>query len=314
MESHGKSSEPKKPRVYWKDDAVKTLLEGCIQEMSATGTQGSSLKMQSWKNIAETLKNTHNFVVNQRQMKNQFDYLRGKYVVFSRLMNKTGNVYNPTTNKFNLTEKEWQAEAKLSRFADKLRNAPLLYPDLCKQVFDGAATSTGSWGSLSNHPNTLRVANVANPSLAVDDENLHTTQVSPVSDRTPPVSDRTPPVSDRTPPVSDQAPPISTQVPSSLTQECYFCSQTRKRKANQPLVREDELALVNIFDKPLEEDDIDACMSKLDRLGWEDSPLYNITLFLFSKGVEYRKIWLRLKDEKCKSWIEFTARQLKLDR
>ena len=156
-----------------------------------------------------------------------------------------------------------------------MRNAPLLYPYLCKQVFDGvAATGTGSWGSWSNLPNPSRVANVANPHLVVDDESLHTTQV---------------------PPVSTQAPPVSTQAPSSSTQECSSRPQTRKRKANQPLVREEELAHVvthlnNIFDKPSEDDDIDACMSKLDRLGWEDTPLYDITLFLFNKGVDYRKI------------------------
>lgn len=68
-----------------------------------------------------------------------------------------------------------------------------------------------------------------------------------------------------------------------------------------------------IFDKPSEDGDMDACMLKLDRLGWEGRPLYDITLFLFSQGVDYRKIWLRLNDERCESWIKFTARQLKLD-
>ena len=120
MELYDESSEPKKSRVYWKDDTVKTLLVGCIREISAIGVQGSSLKMHSWNNIAKTLKGTRNFIVNQRQMKNQYDYLRGKYVVFSRLMNKTGNVYNPTTNTFNLTEEEWQAEAKVNSYSSFL--------------------------------------------------------------------------------------------------------------------------------------------------------------------------------------------------
>ncbi|KAJ9547301.1 hypothetical protein OSB04_019844 [Centaurea solstitialis] len=188
-------------------------------------------------------------------MKNQFDYLRGKYVVWSRLVNKTGNLYNPTTNTFNLTEEEWQAEAKLSKFADKLRNPPpLLYPQLCKQ---------GSW---SNLPNPSRAPNVSNPHLLVDDESLHTTQV---------------------PPVSDEAPPMSNQAHVVTHMQA-------------------------IFDKPSEDDDVGACIAKLDKLGWEDTSLYEATLFLFSKGANYRKIWLCLKDEKCKSWTEFTARQLKL--
>ena len=72
----------------------------------------------------------------------------------------------------------------MSKFVDKLRNAPPLYPYLCKQVFDRvAATGIKSWGSWSNLPNPSRVANVANPHLVVDDESLHTTQASPVSDQ-----------------------------------------------------------------------------------------------------------------------------------
>ena len=76
MESYDESSEPKKSTVYWIDDTLKTLLEGFIREISATEVQGSSLKMHSWNNIAKTLKDTHNFIVNQRQMENQYDYLR----------------------------------------------------------------------------------------------------------------------------------------------------------------------------------------------------------------------------------------------
>ena len=41
---------------------------------------------------------------------------------------------------------------------EKLRNAPLLYPDLCTQLFDGA-TSTGaaSWGPSSTLPHPAEV-------------------------------------------------------------------------------------------------------------------------------------------------------------
>ncbi|KAI3739191.1 hypothetical protein L2E82_29590 [Cichorium intybus] len=45
-------------------------------------------------------------------MKNQYDYLSGKYAVWVKLKNRTGNIYDPITNTFNLTDEEWELEAK----------------------------------------------------------------------------------------------------------------------------------------------------------------------------------------------------------
>ncbi|XP_024989306.1 uncharacterized protein LOC112523865 [Cynara cardunculus var. scolymus] len=41
--------------------------------------EGGSLKTVSWKNVVEVLQKNHNFVVEQREMKNHYDYLKGKY-------------------------------------------------------------------------------------------------------------------------------------------------------------------------------------------------------------------------------------------
>ncbi|KAJ9553273.1 hypothetical protein OSB04_017318 [Centaurea solstitialis] len=71
-------------------------------------------KAQSWKNVGEELRKKHNFIVDQRQMKNHYDYIKGKYAAFQKLKNKTGNVYDSTTNTFNLTEEEWKIEISIS--------------------------------------------------------------------------------------------------------------------------------------------------------------------------------------------------------
>ncbi|XP_023748664.2 L10-interacting MYB domain-containing protein-like [Lactuca sativa] len=147
----------KRIRVSWKSELVdKTFLEACIQELTSNGREGSGLKASSWAMVAEKLKTDHNFIVDKKQMKNRYDYLKAKYAVWLKLKNKTGNIYNPVTNSFNMTNEEWEAEAKLSKYVDKLRNAPLLCPELCTQLFDGA-TSTGvhSLGPSSTlaHPN-----------------------------------------------------------------------------------------------------------------------------------------------------------------
>ncbi|XP_024989444.1 protein lava lamp-like [Cynara cardunculus var. scolymus] len=144
-------SQPKKPRIYWrKEIVVKTFLEACIQEVALNGREGGSLKPVSWKNVAETLKMTHNFIVEQRQMKNHYDYLKGKFGAWSKLKNKTGDVYDPLTNTFNLTEEEWQIEMKSNRYIQRLRSAPLPFPELCLQLFDGVISTKIGTSTLSN--------------------------------------------------------------------------------------------------------------------------------------------------------------------
>ena len=49
----------------------------------------------------------------KKQMKNRFDNLKANFGAFLKLRNKLGNVYNPTTNTFNLTDEEWDLETKV---------------------------------------------------------------------------------------------------------------------------------------------------------------------------------------------------------
>ena len=72
--------EQKNLRVYWNDKITKTFLEACIQEVTVSGRLGSSLKTYSWANVKEILKKTHNFDVDNKQMRNRYDYLRHRVV------------------------------------------------------------------------------------------------------------------------------------------------------------------------------------------------------------------------------------------
>ncbi|KAK1429954.1 hypothetical protein QVD17_12323 [Tagetes erecta] len=103
-----------KRRISWQQEGVdKTFLEACVHELIQHGREGSSLKQVSWKNVAEKLKKEHNFIADQRQTKNRYDYVKGKFAAWTKLKNKTGNVYDPSINTFNLTGDEWQIEMKV---------------------------------------------------------------------------------------------------------------------------------------------------------------------------------------------------------
>ncbi|XP_076916633.1 L10-interacting MYB domain-containing protein-like [Bidens hawaiensis] len=160
-------------RINWKQEGVeKTFLEACIHELTVNGREGGNLKTLSWKNISEKLKMQHNFIVEQKQMRNRYDYLKGRFSAWRKLKNKTGNIYNAVTNMFNLSEEEWQLKMKTNKYVEALRTMPLAYPELCTQLFEGS-TSNGfeSWGPSSTLPHPFEEV-LDNTSNGLEDVDL----------------------------------------------------------------------------------------------------------------------------------------------
>nr|GFD09260.1 L10-interacting MYB domain-containing protein-like [Tanacetum cinerariifolium] len=53
------------------------------------------------------------------------------------------------------------------------------------------------------------------------------------------------------------------------------------------------------------EDDMGACIKKLDKYGWAaQDPMYDTTLLLFGQSADYRKLWLHLNPESCGNWVK----------
>lgn len=93
--------------------------------------------------------------------------------------------------------------------------------------------------------------------------------------------------------------------------------QRKKQRGKRHSVNEDDLATVvthvkQILNKPAGEDEMDHCIDKLETLGWEQTALYDIALYIFSQSTDYRKVWLRLSDERCEGWVRFTGGKLGL--
>ncbi|XP_023728349.1 uncharacterized protein LOC111876058 [Lactuca sativa] len=270
---------------------TKHFLEACIHELTSNGREDSGLKTSSWTVVTEKLKKYHNFVVDKKQMKNQYNYLKAKYAVWLKLKNKTGNLYNPVTDSFNMTNEEWEAEAKLNKYVDKLRNAPLSCPDLCIQLFDGA-TSTGvhSWGSSSTlpHPNEDFTTH--------DFEDIEMEEQAPHAD-TP----------------NSTVPQPTSASPAREESSGRTKNKGGKRNGPKETTLDDELKEVgreivkaaqaftqaNNLDK-----EMDDCMTKLASLEWgEFDPKYTTSLMLFAESAGNRKIWLRLNSSTCESWV-----------
>ncbi|GKA67645.1 hypothetical protein Tco_0767562 [Tanacetum coccineum] len=112
-----------------------------------------------------------------------------------------------------------------------------------------------------------------------------------------------------------QAIPSSTQEPLNLTQECSG-PQTKKRKlkqastSNKSAVEEEFSKVVQLMMEKHRGDDIDACMEKLENVGWgTHNPLYDAAVMLFSESADHRKVWMRLKPESLENWVRNAGRK-----
>ncbi|KAI3783498.1 hypothetical protein L1987_42582 [Smallanthus sonchifolius] len=271
----------KKIRINWKQEGVeKTFLEACVHEITLNGREGSSLKQMSWKNVMEKLKTQHNFIADQRQMKNRYDYLKAKFAAWSKLKNKTGNVYNPVTNTFNLSEEEWQLEMKSNKYVEVLRSAPLCFPELCIQLFEGS-TSNGfeSWGPSSTLPH---------PSEEVFDHNLNGIEDFECTQ-----------MDGQTLGASEES-----SVPTKKRGEKRKDKETINSKIIEVGDNINEVAKM-LIEKHQLSNDMDACMDKLETLGWEElDAKYQTALLLFGESADIRKVWLRLKPHSCELWVK----------
>ena len=86
----------------------KFFLDSCIEEVNRVDAKGNSLHIESWAIVGKKMKEKFGLTTTQKQLKNKFDYYRGKHQVHAYLRGKTGNLFNADTNTFNLTDEEWK--------------------------------------------------------------------------------------------------------------------------------------------------------------------------------------------------------------
>ncbi|GJU63021.1 L10-interacting MYB domain-containing protein-like protein, partial [Tanacetum coccineum] len=273
----------KKSRVGWKSiSVVKTFMEACIHAIALDGREGVSLKVLSWKKVAKALKDNHNFEVDMKQMRNHFDYMKTKYGAWLSLKNRTGNIYDESTNTFNLTDEEWELEILKNKLVKPLKSTTLHFPELCAQLFDGTmATGIKSCGTRSHEP-----TRVVNPHVIEDGEDIG-------------------------------ASGTTSQKPHSKVS----CAAKNKRKRTQQMdgVETEILVVLKVIANRIVEPEqppkpepptLEDCQNKLKTIGWaKDDPLYEVALAIFCEPNDrYREGWMQLKAERCVGWVKMIGR------
>ena len=101
-------------RASWKDPTlVKYFLDLCLDQKNILGKRGGSLHIESWDKISKSFEENKNIKFTQKQLKNQLNYLKQKYTVWSNLIGKSGHGYNQVTNTIDWTSEEWEEYIKV---------------------------------------------------------------------------------------------------------------------------------------------------------------------------------------------------------
>ncbi|XP_076895531.1 uncharacterized protein LOC143548176 [Bidens hawaiensis] len=176
-----------------------------------------------------------------------------------------------------MSEEEWKIEIKTNNKVESLRSAPLLFPELCVQLFEGP-TSNGfdSWEPSSTLPH---------PSEKVSDHNLNNLEDFECTQMDPPTQG-----------VSEESSGRSKgkrKVKETFNSKLIEVGDHITKVANM-LIEKHNLS-----------NDMDACMEKLETMGWgEFDAKYQTALLLFGESADLRKVWLRLPPPICETWVK----------
>ncbi|KAE8687129.1 hypothetical protein F3Y22_tig00111022pilonHSYRG00082 [Hibiscus syriacus] len=250
-------------------------------------------------------------------MKNAYDNLKAKYIGWVYLKNKTGNLYNPQTNTFTLTNEEWEEFRKGHPKAALLKTAHLPFPELCAVLFDGnSATGNYKWtstqttsrvGSSScHHVQPLLLTN----SSFIDSDDDDGTSHEPPSEPAPNTS-VDPPLSASVDPPPESSPTFD--MPKKR-------AKTSKSSSDKTVVTFDDIAvdmqkalqhIVKNKDGPTSAE----CYEKLKLCNLDlMDPLFLADFHIFGLSMPMRDAWMTLPaiPEVLKGWIKMTAASLGL--
>ncbi|KAI5677650.1 hypothetical protein M9H77_08600 [Catharanthus roseus] len=102
--------------VRWKDPILfKFFLDLCLKEVNKKNFSGGSLEKEAWERIRLTIEKELHIELMQKQLKNQWDYLKRKYNVWIKIVGKTGNSHwDSVSNTINWTNEQWNDYIKHS--------------------------------------------------------------------------------------------------------------------------------------------------------------------------------------------------------
>ncbi|KAF6159471.1 hypothetical protein GIB67_032242 [Kingdonia uniflora] len=114
----------------------------CQIQIDLHRLSGTSLNALGWKTVKDELNNIQDFhVLQHKELKNQWDYLKRQWKIWRGLINWIGHGYDPVSGTFDLLEEVWANIIAVNFEAKKYKIASLQYRDLLEKLFDGLSAT-----------------------------------------------------------------------------------------------------------------------------------------------------------------------------
>ncbi|MQM14266.1 hypothetical protein Taro_047196 [Colocasia esculenta] len=152
-------------RVSWRDPSrVKFFLDCCISEVTRVGRAGSSLRRESWAGVARHMKDKYKVTLSQKQMKNEFDYLRMMYIEWCNLIHEcTPDDYNSVTNTVDWAADKWAEYLKDHPKAAVFKMSGFKWVEEGRVLFEGIS-APGKLERGATEENSIDVVDESQPS------------------------------------------------------------------------------------------------------------------------------------------------------
>ncbi|KAF6158026.1 hypothetical protein GIB67_014820 [Kingdonia uniflora] len=149
----------------------------CQTQIDLHRVSGTSLNALAWKTVKDELNSMQDFhVLQHKELKNQWDYLKRQWQIWRGLINWTGHGYDPVSGTFDWPEEVWANIIAVNSEAKKYKTAPLQHRDLLEKLLDGlSATEDFAWSSgMASVPSSTQQSEYV---PLPDDMNVDDTQV-----------------------------------------------------------------------------------------------------------------------------------------
>ncbi|KAF6158664.1 hypothetical protein GIB67_040178, partial [Kingdonia uniflora] len=104
----GEDKEKKAKHVFRKHLIIKiAFIEKCQKQINKKRLQGNSLSPAAWKEVMDEMNAEFYQAFTQKELKNQWDYLRKSYMLWRSLTTRTGHGYDEASGTFDWPKEYW---------------------------------------------------------------------------------------------------------------------------------------------------------------------------------------------------------------
>lgn len=182
--------------------------------------------------------------------------------------------------------------------AKTLKTSPLLFPDLCIQLFDGVSAGV----------NSLEPTSTRNRVYSTNESEVHEVDLVQGRGSYEESNVTNPNIEKATPQVQENK-----DTPDDESQRPRKKSKQPVNQSNNSLFEENVSKALEIIIQKQNGPTNKECRDRLKSLGWSaKNSLYQLALGIFCESASHREAWMNLEDDEAEIWVKMISRKLGL--